>query len=293
MNEAETRAEYIDPALKDCRLGRGRGQPHPRASIPSRSAASKATGGAAKRSPPITCLSIATTTGRGRGKGLGRIPHRRRCPGQELRRQAGRPLCLFHQRAGHLRHRYAVRPGGRTVPRYPGPEELWNLTFAEANAWRDRFAAVPFEDKGGYFQPRYLSGHRHRACPGCHRRRENPHPAHAGHRHRQDLHRLSDRVEAVSQPLEPEPRAVAPPTYPVSGRPQYSRRSGVQRLLRLPRRRHGADRAGGHPQERQGSQERQPVLHHLPDLHERPAQGRQALALFRRVPAGLLRLHRH
>ena len=32
---------------------------------------------------------------------------------------------------------------------------FWNLTFAEANAWRDRFAAVPFEDKGGYFQGRY------------------------------------------------------------------------------------------------------------------------------------------
>ena len=29
------------------------------------------------------------------------------------------------------------------------------VTFAEANAWRDRFAAVPFEDKGGYFQARY------------------------------------------------------------------------------------------------------------------------------------------
>jgi type I restriction enzyme, R subunit len=41
------------------------------------------------------------------------------------------------------------------VPRYPTPEELWNLTFAESNAWRDRFAAVPFEDKSGYFQPRY------------------------------------------------------------------------------------------------------------------------------------------
>ena len=27
--------------------------------------------------------------------------------------------------------------------------------IADANAWRDRFAAVPFEDKGGYFQPRY------------------------------------------------------------------------------------------------------------------------------------------
>src|SRR5450759_18722 len=41
------------------------------------------------------------------------------------------------------------------VARYPTPEELWNLTFAEADAWRDRFAVVPFEDKGGYFQGRY------------------------------------------------------------------------------------------------------------------------------------------
>jgi type I restriction enzyme R subunit len=41
------------------------------------------------------------------------------------------------------------------VGQYPAPGELWNLTFAEANAWRDRFAAVAFEDKGGFFQPRY------------------------------------------------------------------------------------------------------------------------------------------
>ena len=38
------------------------------------------------------------------------------------------------------------------VPQFPTPDELWNLTFAEANAWRDRFAAVPFEDRGGFFQ---------------------------------------------------------------------------------------------------------------------------------------------
>jgi len=41
------------------------------------------------------------------------------------------------------------------LDQWPTPEELWNRTFAEANAWRDRFAAVPFEDKGGYFQGRY------------------------------------------------------------------------------------------------------------------------------------------
>jgi len=41
------------------------------------------------------------------------------------------------------------------IPRYPTPDELWHLTSAQQNAWRDRFAAVPFEDKGGYFQGRY------------------------------------------------------------------------------------------------------------------------------------------
>jgi len=41
------------------------------------------------------------------------------------------------------------------VPVFPTPDELWARTFAEANAWRDRFAAVPFEDRGGFFQSRY------------------------------------------------------------------------------------------------------------------------------------------
>jgi type I restriction enzyme, R subunit len=39
--------------------------------------------------------------------------------------------------------------------RYPTPDELWAATFAEANAWRDLFAAVPFEDKGGSHPSRY------------------------------------------------------------------------------------------------------------------------------------------
>ena len=38
---------------------------------------------------------------------------------------------------------------------YPTPDELWNRTFAKQNSWRDRFATVPFEDRGGYFQGRY------------------------------------------------------------------------------------------------------------------------------------------
>jgi type I restriction enzyme R subunit len=70
--------------------------------------------------------------------------------------------------AGKLSIRFTYSTNGRGVygidmeagtegelPAFPTPDELWAMTFAEENAWRDRFAAVPFEDKGGYFQPRY------------------------------------------------------------------------------------------------------------------------------------------
>ena len=38
---------------------------------------------------------------------------------------------------------------------YPTPDELWQMTFAKQNDWRDRFAAIPFEDKGGSHPSRY------------------------------------------------------------------------------------------------------------------------------------------
>ena len=38
---------------------------------------------------------------------------------------------------------------------FPGPEELWQLTFSGTDAWRDRFAGVPYEDKGGSHPGRY------------------------------------------------------------------------------------------------------------------------------------------
>jgi len=41
------------------------------------------------------------------------------------------------------------------LPTFPSPEQLWQDTFATENRWRNRFAAWPFEDRGGYWQPRY------------------------------------------------------------------------------------------------------------------------------------------
>jgi type I restriction enzyme R subunit len=41
------------------------------------------------------------------------------------------------------------------VTTFPSPEELWDRTFKVQDAWRDRFADVPYEDKGGTFAGRY------------------------------------------------------------------------------------------------------------------------------------------
>ena len=49
----------------------------------------------------------------------------------------------------------ALAPDEGPVDRFPTPEELWALTFAEPNVWRDRFAQVPFEDRSGSWDVRY------------------------------------------------------------------------------------------------------------------------------------------
>jgi type I restriction enzyme R subunit len=41
------------------------------------------------------------------------------------------------------------------VEGFPTPEQLWNRSFAEENAWRDHFAAIPYADKGGSWQIRF------------------------------------------------------------------------------------------------------------------------------------------
>ena len=41
------------------------------------------------------------------------------------------------------------------MPQYPTPDQLWAMTFAETNAWCDRFTTIPFEDKGGSHPSRY------------------------------------------------------------------------------------------------------------------------------------------
>jgi len=42
-----------------------------------------------------------------------------------------------------------------SVKNFPTPDELWNLIFAKQNEWKDRFSHVPLEDMGGSKTARY------------------------------------------------------------------------------------------------------------------------------------------
>ena len=154
MNEAETRAEHIDPALKAAGWGVVEGSRIRREYLiaPGRIE------GHGRRGKPL-CADYVLEF---RNTKLAVVEAK--ALDEELTEGVGQAKNY----AGKLAVRYTYSTNGRGIyaidmqtgqeselPRYPTPDELWNMTFAEANAWRDRFAAVPFEDKGGSHPSRY------------------------------------------------------------------------------------------------------------------------------------------
>ena len=154
MNEAETRAEHIDPALKAAGWG-------------------VVEGSKILREYPITPGRIE---GHGkRGKALTAdyvLVYRNRKLAVDEAKAWDKPLTegvgQAKDYAGKMAVRFAYATNGQgiyaidmetgqegEIAAYPTPDELWAMTFAEADAWRDRFAAVPFEDKGGSHPSRY------------------------------------------------------------------------------------------------------------------------------------------
>src|SRR6266852_1599356 len=154
MNEAETKAEHIDPALKSAGWG-------------------VVDGSRILREYPITLGRIEGHGRRGKPLIADYVLVYRNHKLAVIEAKAwDKPLTegvgQAKDYAGKLAIRFTYATNGQGIygidmtegtegemPQYPGPEELWSLTFAEQIDWRDRFAAVPFEDKGGFFLPRY------------------------------------------------------------------------------------------------------------------------------------------
>ena len=42
------------------------------------------------------------------------------------------------------------------VDHYPSPDELWSMTSKKENSWRDKLLSIPFEDRGGTWEPRFF-----------------------------------------------------------------------------------------------------------------------------------------
>ena len=154
MNESETRAEYIDPALAAAGWG-------------------VVEGSKIRREYPITMGRIVGNGQRGKPLSADYVLEFRNTKLAVVEAKAwDEPLTegvgQAKDYAGKLAIRFTYASNGQgiyaidmqtgvegEVMQYPSPDELWNRTFAVQNTWRDRFAAIPFEDRGGSHPDRY------------------------------------------------------------------------------------------------------------------------------------------
>jgi type I restriction enzyme, R subunit len=154
LNEAETRAEHIDPALKAAGWG-------------------VVEGSRIRREYPITLGRIEGHGRRGKPLIADYVLEYRNTKLAVIEAKAWEEAVTegvgqAKNYAVKLAVRFTYATNGQGIygidmhtgteggqPRYPTPDELWRLTFAEQNAWRDRFAAVPYSDKSGSWTIRF------------------------------------------------------------------------------------------------------------------------------------------
>ncbi len=154
MNEAETRAEHIDPALRAAGWGVVEGS-RIRREYPITLGRLE---GAGRRGKPLTADYVLEYRNTKLAVVEAKAWDEKLSEGVGQAKNYGAKLALRFTYATNGQGVYAVdlQTGVEgAVPSFPTPEELWARTFTKENAWRDRFAAVPFEDKGGSHPARY------------------------------------------------------------------------------------------------------------------------------------------
>ena len=154
MNEAETRAEHIDPALKAAGWG-------------------VVESSRIRREYPITPGRIEGHGRRGKPLTADYVLEHRNTKLAVVEAKAWdeeltEGVAQAKNYAGKMAVRFTYATNGQGIygidmqtgkegelAAFPTPDALWKLTFATANAWRDRFAAVPFPDKSGSWTIRF------------------------------------------------------------------------------------------------------------------------------------------
>lgn len=151
MNEADTRAELIDPALKEAGWGVVEGSRVKREEITLGRIQ-----GAGKRGDQ--CIADYVLYYKGHKLAV--------IEAKADEKPVTEGLSQAKKYAGMLKTRFTYSTNGvgiyqadmqtgteGDIERYPTPEELWKMTFSENLEWRDRFGEVPFQI--AKFEPRY------------------------------------------------------------------------------------------------------------------------------------------
>ena len=154
MNEADTRAEHIDPALKAASWGVVEGS-RIRREFPITLGRLE---GAGRRGKPLTADYILEYRNMKLAVVEAKAWDEKITEGVAQAKNYAGKLAIRFTYATNGQGLYAIdMETGKegTVPAFPTPDELWARTFAKESAWRDRFAAVPFVEKGSEWRVRY------------------------------------------------------------------------------------------------------------------------------------------
>ena len=156
MNEAETRAERIDPKLKACGWGVVEGSKILRERLAKITDGKIQAGGG--RSKPMIAdyilvykgIKLAVVEAKSDELGVGEGVAQAKLYAEKLN------LETTYSTNGKEIYSICMKTGAEgLVDNYLSPDELWEKTYAVQNEWREKFAAVPFEEKGGTWQLRY------------------------------------------------------------------------------------------------------------------------------------------
>ncbi len=153
MNEAETRAEYIDPKLKQAGWGEVDGS---RVLREFRITDGRIQAGGTRSSPEIADyilvyknIKIGVVEAKAEVFGVTEGVMQAKSYAEKLH------IDYTFSTNGKEIYEISMKTGGeRNIPDFPTPEELWNKTFADWNEWKEKFSNVPNEGEYGkrYYQ---------------------------------------------------------------------------------------------------------------------------------------------
>ncbi len=154
MNEAETRAEYIDPKLKESGWGIIEDSKVLRE---FRFTDGKIGTGGTRSKPEIADYvlvyknrKLAVVEAKRENLAVGEGIAQAKTYAEKLK------LDYTYSTNGKQIHEICMKTGKEWQPeRFPTPDELWNAVYSDYNEWMGRFSEIPFETLSGTKKPRY------------------------------------------------------------------------------------------------------------------------------------------